>query len=243
MSQPAQSRPWAMRDYPHARRREVETLLELAALRPGMVVLDLQAADGYLADRVLEHLGGEARCICVEPSPLRHRIRPAHRVLSSPLHDIAGPGDGSVDRVLGLAGLHHSEDPAGVLLECQRLLRPGGMVAICDVERESRMDHWLNGFVARHHPGGHDGVFFSAGEMRRLFEEAGFLQVEVRRREVPWSFPGFDHLVRFCRGLFGLECPDPVIAEGIRELLDVREGEEGVELDWSLLYARGSTPA
>ncbi len=231
-----------MRDYPHARRREVEALLELAALRPGMVVLDLQAADGYLSDRVLERLGGEARCICVEPSPLRQRIRSAHQVLSSPLHDITGLGGGTVDRVLGLAGLHHSEDPAGVLRECRRLLRPGGMVAICDVERDSRMDHWLNGFVARHHPGGHDGVFFNAADMRRLFEEAGFVQTEVRRREVPWSFPGFDDLVRFCRGLFGLECPDAVIADGIRELLVVQETGEGVELEWSLLYARGTAP-
>jgi len=120
MSQPAQSRPWAMRDYPQARRREVEALLELA---------DLEA-----------------------------------------------------------------------------------------------------------------GIIFLPDTLTRLLADGGFEAVEVKRRDVPWQFAGSNGLVRFCRGLFGLECPDEVIAEGIENYLCVRHEDAGVALQWHLLYARARKP-
>ena len=58
--------------------------------------------------------------------------------------------DDSVDAAFANMVLHHAEDPAAMLTEMARVVRPGGVVAICDeVEhpwewmREEHADIWL----------------------------------------------------------------------------------------------------
>jgi len=58
--------------------------------------------------------------------------------------------DDSVDAACANMVLHHAEDPAAMLTEMARVVRPGGVVAICDeVEhpwewmREEHADIWL----------------------------------------------------------------------------------------------------
>lgn len=63
-------------------------------------------------------------------------------------------GDDSVDAAFANMVLHHAEDPAAMLAEMKRAVRPGGTVAVCDeVEhpyewmRVEHADVWL-GFTA-----------------------------------------------------------------------------------------------
>lgn len=244
MSLPATSDPAAMRELPRAREAERAALLELIPLQPGMRVLDLQAADGWLADGVRERLQGAVECLCVEPSAeLNRRVSPCHRVVAEPVHAFPSVGDASVDAVLGLAGLHHSEDPRATLAECRRVLRPGGWLGLCDVVAGSAEARWLNGFVAEHHPGGHDGIFFAPAALAALAREAGFVVQSCTVRRVPWRFPDRRALVRFCRGLFGLAVDERALDRAIGRHLEVRTEGGEVVLEWSLAYLAARRPA
>jgi len=239
MSFPAQSALWVMQDYPHARDAELDALLDRAGLGPGMVVVDLQAAGGYVADAIHRRLRGQVECICVEPSPLGERIHPRHHHCRYAVDALVSIGDAQADRVLGLAGLHHSPAVPATIAEVYRILRPGGAFAVCDVEAGSRMDAWLNGFVDRHNPAGHQGRFFTAGELGILLEAAGFDGVEEQRVDVPWRFASRVDMVRFFQGLFGLDTDADETLSGIRDRLQLTTDGSGVTVVWSLLYATG----
>jgi len=239
MSFPALSAPWAMRDYPQARDAELDALLERAELAPGMVVVDLQAAGGYVADTIHRHLHGRVRCLCVEPSPLGDRIHPRHRHYRDPIDAMTSIADGEADRVVGLAGLHHSPDVPASLAEVYRILRPGGAFAVCDVEAGGAMDAWLNGFVDRHNPAGHKGRFFAAGELTALLRGAGFQRVTEQRQEVPWRFASLADAVRFFQGLFGLASDADETLAAMQELLWIDERRDGVSIGWYMIYATG----
>ncbi len=159
MSAPTVSNPAAMAEYRHARERERTALLDGTALRPGSVVVDLQAAGGYLAD-------GAVTCICVGPTAeLSRRIRPVHRICEDPLDNPLTLPAQSVDTVLGLVALHHSPSHARNITEAYRILKPGGWLVVCEVLEHSKMARWLNGFVNRHNPAGHHGTFVRTGRI------------------------------------------------------------------------------
>jgi len=231
-----------MRDYPHARDAELDALLEQAKLASGMVVVDLQAAGGYVADTIHRRLHGKVQCLCVEPSPLAGRIHHRHRHCSDPIDAMTSIADCEADRVVGLAGLHHSPDVPATVAEVHRILKPGGAFVVCDVEADSRMAAWLNGFVDRHNPAGHKGRFFMAGELTALLLAAEFQRVTEQCQEVPWRFASLADAGRFFQGLFGLDSDVDETLAAMQELLLIDDHRDGVSIGWSLLYATGWKP-
>lgn len=229
-----------MRDFPEARRVELDQLLALVTLFPGMTVLDLQAAGGFVADEVHRILAGQVQCLCIEPSAvLRARINPVHQAFADSVDHLQSIRDRSCDLVLGLAGLHHSALIARTLAEVYRVLRPDGVFAVCDIEAQSPIAKWLNEFVNVHSPQGHRGKFLSAQELQSALSATGFKGVEVARREVPWRFGDERAAQNFLRGLFGLRCDSAQLKIGMAEYLECATLPTGYTVGWSLLYARG----
>jgi len=233
----------ANRARPDARARERDRLLAPISIEPGMRVVDLQAAGGYVGEGLFERHGEKVTVLAIEPShalvrTLPPRQKPIHATLESlPLRS------GGVDVVLCLAGTHHSPDLQAILDECHRVLRPGGQVSISEVERGSAMDAWLNGFVDRVGRDGHRGRFVRPGELAAGLAAAGFADVHEERARVPWRFADDRELVAFCRGLFGLSAvPLEVVERGIREHLELRRESGETELSWSLRYASSVKP-
>lgn len=240
---PTVSDPSAMRDFPDARNNERDTLLEYVTLRPGLTVLDIQSAGGYLSDEVDRRMGGGGEIVCVEPNPaLRARLKPHYRAIDNPVEDFHSIADNTIDVALGLVGLHHSHSHRATIFEAFRTLKPGGEFAVCDVPADGRLAQWLNQFVARHCPDGHEGNFPATGDVERLCREAGFVEVVEERRSVPWKFTRRADIAPFFRGLFGLTLDPAAIDAALDDYFTIRQEGDVCWVDWCLVYAHARKP-
>jgi ubiquinone/menaquinone biosynthesis C-methylase UbiE len=133
----------------------IERLAAAAELNETMTVADIGTGTGFVAAGLA---GRVARVIGIDDSP--GMLAEAERNLAElgatnvELHrgDIAAlplPDD-SVDAAVANMVLHHATDPAAMLREMTRIVRPGGTVAICDEVthsyawmREEHHDVWL----------------------------------------------------------------------------------------------------
>jgi ubiquinone/menaquinone biosynthesis C-methylase UbiE len=160
--------------------RVIERMATFAAVDESMTVLDVGTGTGFvaagLAPRVAHVIGvdaapemlGVARGNLDELGVGNVELREAD-VARLPLDD------DSVDAAFANMVLHHAEDPAAMLAEMARVVRPGGAVAICDeVEhpyewmRAEHADVWL-GFTTEQVA----GFFASAGLEQLSIESLG----------------------------------------------------------------------
>ena len=229
--------------YGRSRHAERDALLELIDWRPGMVTLDVQSAGGFLSDAIRERLLGDVTTLCLEPSDaLRERLSSAHTAINNPVERFTSVASESVDAVLGLVGLHHSQSHRDTIRESFRVLKAGGQCAYCEVQTGSGIARWLNEFVDAHNPAGHRGNFVAPGDMTRLFQEAGFDSISESPRDVPWRFTDRIDIPRFFRGLFGLQCSEAEIADAMTDYFTIRPDGDDWLVDWQLLYCVGSKP-
>ena len=225
--------------YPMVRKNERNALLNLVHFEKGYSFVDLQSASGYLAEGVLEKWPDCGEIICVEPSENLSRLIPAHfEVINSALEDTQIKSE-SIDVVVCLAGTHHSHSLKRIIEECRRILKPNGQCIISEVEVSSDMDYWLNQFVNKWTRSGHAGNFVKLGDFSSVFEQAGMTPVYENREWVPWEFQDRDHMMSFIHKIFGLEIPDQkCLEEGIDKYLKYKKNQQGIALDWELVYSK-----
>lgn len=220
----------AMRQCPRARDREFEAVTEPLRGTAGGLVCDMPSGGGYLAEYLwdgLDYLAVDpATDFFVEwPRPLQRLLAEITKV---PL------ADGAVDHVVSLAGLHHEPSLPAVFAEMRRLIRAGGRLVLADVAVDTAPARFLNGFVDRHCPLGHDGRFLDERTAPAL-EQAGFAVADDRLIAVPWSFRDTAEAGDFCRHLFGMTglAVDEAAEAMEREIgFDMEDGEP--RLRWVL---------
>jgi SAM-dependent methyltransferase len=203
----------AMRAHPGVRVREFAQVIEAAELQPGMVVGDVPAGGGYLQ----QYMSSTVRCMSHEPcASFGQGHHGAGSLFPFPWTD------GSLDRVISLAGVHHHPDKRPFHAEVHRVLVPGGLYVLSDVDADSPVGRFLDGFVGRHNGTGHDGIYLGA-ELVPQLTEAGFSVRSDQLVRFLWSAPDDETLADFCIGLFSLS--------GVTrdEFLEVASRELGIE--------------
>jgi SAM-dependent methyltransferase len=221
----------AMMEVPDAREAEFRAVIAPIENESAGIVCDMPSGGCYLA----AYLPSRMRYVGVEPVAQFRAASGAAKehVLPADLASVPLP-DFSVDHVLSLAGLHHEKNLEPIFREMRRLVRREGVVVISDVAAKTAPANFLNGFVARHNPQGHDGAFLDQSTTA-LLKRAGLAIVEDQLVEVPWLFASRDQAGDFCRKLFGIVGLDrPAIVDALEREIGLSDTASGASLQWTL---------
>ena len=172
---------------------------DLAAVRHGMRALDVGSGPGSLTTELVRRLGSE-HVAAVDPSePFVEAARARHPgvdIRLSAAESLPWP-EGFFDVALAQLVVHFMTDPVAGLREMARVTRPGGTVAACVWDfgsgRAPLSLFWRA--VLELDPGAHDESDLNGargGDLTRLFEAAGLLDVDETELQVTRSFDGFD---------------------------------------------------
>lgn len=161
------------------RRRLLQRLPEL--LKGNDVVLDIGAGSGYFSIPIAERLkGGKIICIDLSSTMLAELKRKAKkRGVYEKIEPRLGNAyklevdDSSVDLATSNGVFHELAEPEKVLVEIERVLKPGGFVVISDF-RDTSLGKRI---AARHRKEAHGP--FSPEEFKAILGKAGFITVEV----------------------------------------------------------------
>lgn len=223
---------------PYARNAERQCLLDLISILPGMVVCDMPAGAGFVAEGLVKTGLLASQIICIEPtSAFVARITRRTRIVRADISS-TGLADNCVDAITSLAGLHHMNDPAQFFDEAFRILKPNGQIAVADVFAGSPTAKFLNGPVDQFTPGGHKGAFFENGQLTGCLSDVGFGFASEAHHECPWQFENLEQMTRFCKKLFGMRHASTAnIYDALKAHFDIATISTGVKLPWSLVYA------
>jgi ArsR family transcriptional regulator len=149
----------------------------LGLLLPPLDVVDIGCGDGFLA---IEAAGWARSVVAVDRSAavlararaLGDRRRASNIAWKRGEMERLPLSADSVDVALLSQALHHADDPARVLAEAHRVVRPGGRIVVLDLREHSEAwvasklgDRWLG---------------FSEKQLRELIAAAGFADIIVR---------------------------------------------------------------
>jgi 2-polyprenyl-3-methyl-5-hydroxy-6-metoxy-1,4-benzoquinol methylase len=161
-------------------------LRHLPPPKPGMKLLDVGCGDG-LALRVLEQVGWTVQGQDVDAQAVAVARGRGLEVRHGVIQDCGFPAE-SFDAVTMSHVIEHVHDPAGLLREVHRLLRPGGTLVsvtpnVHSANHERLGASWLSLDPPRHL------VIFSANALRKVAGRAGFQHSEISSsvRATQWA--------------------------------------------------------
>jgi ubiquinone/menaquinone biosynthesis C-methylase UbiE len=179
-------------------------LLRAARVAPGHRVLDIATGTGIAAEAALTVVGPEGSVAAADISP--EMIEKARQRLGRAPNASAVVEDGqalsfadeSFDTVLCNLGLMFFPDPARGLSQFHRVLRPDGRAAASvTTSPERSYNGKISLAVARHMPSvaaatARRFCLGDEGQLRSLFENSGFRNVDITTEAHRFTLPSFD---------------------------------------------------
>lgn len=151
-----------------------EVAIARANLTPDMVVADVGSGTGFMAAGLAPRV---KQVICLDNSPEMLAVAGRNLAQNGNVQLRLAEGerltlaDSSVHAVFANMYLHHMPDPLVAIREMVRILKPGGILVITDMDRHDNewqrvemADLWLG---------------FERDQVRAWYEEAGLTEVEI----------------------------------------------------------------
>jgi len=169
----------------HVERAEAvaDAIVAAVPIPPGTRAIELGAGTGLLGLAIRERVGPQrlAELLLTDASAgmrdvaqgkVHDRGLDGVRVGSFDLADTRLPEGAPFDLAVSLLVLHHVEDTPAALRAIARLLRPGGRIALSDLDTEDGSFHTAEAEGIHHHG-------FDRAALRRLAAAAGFEDVRL----------------------------------------------------------------
>ncbi|MDI2130067.1 class I SAM-dependent methyltransferase [Yinghuangia seranimata] len=205
---------------------ELDALRSLGVLRPdARVLVELGAGSGAVTQRLrAAYPGLRVEAVDHDPALAAHIPRDAKTAVTISDATRVPLPDRSADAVLLRYVLQHVPDPAPVLAEALRLLRPGGRIAVTEVDAgcwgmadpiypELAYLHAALGEAQRRAGGDRD----IGRRLTRMLRAAGFADVAMR----PFAATTDRHPVEAFAAHLGPQRLEPLVASGVLTLRDV----------------------
>jgi ubiquinone/menaquinone biosynthesis C-methylase UbiE len=184
----------------------VEPVLDAAHVQSGQAVLDVACGTGVLARGARQRVGSSGRVIGVDPDPGMLGVA---RQLESSVDWRRGVAealpleDGSVDVVVSQFGMMFFTDRQAAAGEMLRVLQPGGRLAVAVWDALENQPAYATEVALLDRIAGKEAgdalrapfVLGDAQQVRAVFEDAGFGDVQVESRVGTGRFPDIRTLV------------------------------------------------
>lgn len=243
-----------------------QLMLDLAHLRPGYVVLDIAAGDGYQSIAAARRVGPTGHVLAVDLSPeqLRYAAAAARKAgidrLETRVMDAENLElpDASVDAVLCQFGLMFLPDVDRGLQEMRRVLKPSSWASLVVFGAGGTPESEVAESIVRHHVGaapaavrGSWAAVAPPGALKQRLEAAGFQNVQSHDLLVPFRLASAADAMAYIRDLH------PTLTELLAPLtVDEREavwrevegalesyvGADGYESPNRVVVAAGARP-
>ena len=145
------------------------------------------------------------------------------------------------DGVLAVVPFHHAvpDEKKRYVAGAWEALKPGGVLALGEVEAGSSVHRFLDGFIDDHTFTGHRGSYPDRNFVHVL-EAQGFRHVTTQIRSCPWVFDSEESLHAYMTRLFGLK-PMSVnaLVDALAQCLGLQVHDDRILVNWSLRYFRG----
>ncbi|MBV8687281.1 MAG: methyltransferase domain-containing protein [Alphaproteobacteria bacterium] len=164
--------------------REAQTVMELAAVQPGMYVADIGAGEGYYTVRLAPLVGKKGR-VLAEDIVRETRDNLARRVQRENLENVAvklgTPNDPqlpdrSFDRIFMIHMYHEIERPSEFLWHLRDDLKPRGRIVVVDADRPTDR----HGTPPRLLVCEFSALGYELARFERLAEDAYFAEFEAK---------------------------------------------------------------
>lgn len=181
-----------------------QALIEMMGIKKGDFVLDIGCGTGRQALNVAGIIGPAGKLTGIDPSS--YRIELARKKFdgdsSGNVHFLIGQAedlrdvpDNSINHAYFCSSFHWVDDKKTALSEIYRVLRPGGMVGMTTLDRDSPntmkalVDLILAKYgIERRHEWHRDMKKVSSPELYDLLSEAGFTSISIEPRAVPRKY-------------------------------------------------------
>ena len=227
---PAHAAEFDQRGLSDMRSQLTAKLIEALTLKGGETILDLATGTGRVA-RPLSKQMQSGRIVGVDEALAMLDVGHHHKEPITRYEQSAGEADklpfkpGTFDRAFVSFSLHHFGNPAGVVAEVQRVLKPSGRFVVLDpVMEESKdaidvaLEAKINQVFRRTH--GEGFRFHTVSSIQRLLTKAGYRVPRTSVLSYPFNQEGMDGIPtgrHWLEAALELEKEAPEVAERMKK--------------------------